>query len=149
MLQATSSGLEAMVNWSRRSIWCAICVALCLGAVGVVFGLSASPHLFVMAAAGMKVLPVFIVIIVVALIGSRRRIGASGELMRAIQTDELRLAALTRAYRNAFCATLGAQVLIAVTLLCWTIPNPLPLLLCMTTCSGLVTLLVSLLYFDR
>lgn len=149
MSQATSSGLEAMVTWSRRSIWCAVCVALFLGAVGIVFGISASPPLIVMAGTGMKVLPIFIVILVAALISSRLRIGASKELMRAIQNDELRLVASTRAYRNGFCAALGAVVLVALTLMWWTVPNPLLLLLCVTTCSGIVTLLVSFLYYDR
>jgi hypothetical protein len=149
MSQATSSGLEAMVTWSRRSIWCAVCVALFLGAVGIALGISASPELVAMAGMGMKALPIFIVIIVVALLSSRRRIGASSELTRTMQNDELRLAALTRAYRNGFCATLGAQVLVALTLQWWPVPNPLLLLLCITSCSGIVTLLVSFLYYDR
>jgi hypothetical protein len=149
MSQATFNGLEAMVSWSRRSIWCAVWVALFLGAVGVVLGISASPHLVVMAGTVMKALPIFIVIIVVALISSRRRVGASSEVMRTIQNDELRLAALTRAYRNGFCATLGAQVLVAITLMWWPVSNPLLLLLCTTTCTGIVTLLGSFLYYDR
>jgi hypothetical protein len=120
-----------------------------LGAVGIVLGISASPHLVVMAGTGMKALPIFIVIIVAALISSRRRIGASNELIRTIQNDELRLTALTRACRNGFCATLGAQVLVALTLMWWPVPNPLLLLLCITTCSGIVTLMVSFLYYDR
>jgi len=149
MSQATFNGLEAMVTWSRRSIWCAVCVVLFLGAVGVVLGISASPHLVAMAGTAMKALPIFIAIIVAALISSRRRVGASSQVVRTIQNDELRLAALMRAYRNGFCAALGAQVLVAPTLMWWPASNPLLLLLCTTTCSGIVTLLGSFLYYDR
>jgi hypothetical protein len=140
MSQARSGGLESMVSWSRVSIWCAICVALFLGAVGVVLGVSASAHLIFIAAAAMKALPIFIVIL---------RIGVSSELLRTFRNDELRLAALTRAYRNGFCATLVAQALAAIALGWWPIPNPLLLLLCVTTCAGIVTLLISFLYYDR
>ena len=112
MSQARSGGLESMVSWSRVSIWCAICVALFLGAVGVVLGVSASAHLIFIAAAAMKALPIFIVILVAAMISARRRIGVSSELLRTFRNDELRLAALTRAYRNGFCATLVARPLL-------------------------------------
>jgi hypothetical protein len=69
--------------------------------------------------------------------------------MLAVLDDELRQASLHRAYRNAFMLMLVLQPVLAIAVTTVAVASPAAIMACATAVAGAVTMLGSLLYYDR
>jgi len=137
------SPTDALIRLSRRSLWTAFILIVLIGATGILQLLAPASQL------GQKLgmlLPVFIVI---AVVGLRRLARPDVTAMTIVLNDELRHAALGRAYRNGLCAVLVLQPLLAVALTTAGVANALPLMAAATALAGVLAFLGSFLYFDR
>lgn len=142
-MQSTFSQTESLVRLSRRHLWTAFFVIALIGAFGLLQLLAPDSK------AAQKlpvVLPLFIVIAVVRL----RRLAQPGvPSMKIVHDDELRQAALTRAYRSGLLTVVILQPLLAVGLPSVAVANPIALMAAATALTGALVFLGSLLYFDR
>lgn len=142
---------DELVRYSRRSLWTGLVLILLFGvpaALSIGFPDTAAGTLFKELS---NVLPIVIVIAVAAVKSSakRARTDPSGRAMQAILYDELRVASVNRAYRNAFMGVMVLQPVLSVWLTRSAIANPLALSTCVTLLFGVVLLLASILYYDR
>lgn len=142
---------DELVRYSRRSLWTGLVLILLLGvpaALSLGFPDNAAGALFKQLS---NVLPIVIVIAVAAVKSSakRARTDPSGPAMQAILHDELRVASVNRAYRNAFMGVMVLQPVLSVWLTRSAMANPLAFSTCVTLLLGVVLLLASILYYDR
>jgi hypothetical protein len=93
------------------------------------------------------VLPVITAISAVALRGMSKRVDAAA--LGAVRKDELRQASLQRAWRNGFLAVLGLQPALALALGWSGAANAAALMAAASASIGAVTVLASLLWYDR
>lgn len=94
-----------------------------------------------------RVLPVMIALTAASLHRMYRRVETRA--MKAMRNDELRQAALSRAWRNGLIAVLGMQPVLAVGLTWSGAPNGLALMTAATICIGAGTVLTTLQWYDR
>jgi hypothetical protein len=136
---------EKLVQFSRRQLWLTLAVAV-LFAVLVVVDLSV-PGLLPRHAG----LPLAIIAVVVIMHPKTKGIdlSASNPAMKAIRNDELRQAAQARAWRNGFLALLVLQPVAAFLLASSSGTNSLAIMAGLSSWTGAVVFLASLLYYDR
>jgi DMSO reductase anchor subunit len=137
------SQTDALIRLSRRSLWTAFFLIALLGGSGMLQLLAPGSQAAQQLA---MLLPVFIVI---AVVGLRRVARPDAAAMRAVRDDELRQAALGRAYRGALFAVVILQPLLAVGLTSASVPNAVALMAAATALVGALVFLGSFLYFDR
>jgi hypothetical protein len=151
MTPTTRTGTDALVLYSRRSLWLALVLILMIGVPGALslgFPDTAAGALFKRLA---NMLPIGIILAVVSLRSATKRahIDTSGAAMQAVRHDELRAASINRAYRNAFMGIMVLQPVLAVWLTRIAMADPLAFSACVTVLCGAVLLLASILYYDR
>jgi len=93
------------------------------------------------------VLPVIITITAASLRGVSK--GVAPAALDAVRKDELRQASLSRAWRNGFLAVMGLQPILALGLTWSGAGNAVALMAAATATAGSITVLASLLWYDR
>jgi hypothetical protein len=151
MTKMTLTETDELVRYSRRSLWTCLLLILLFGlpaALSIGFPDTAAGGLFKQFS---TMFPIVIIVALAALKSSakRARTDPSGPAMRAILHDELRGAAVNRAYRNAFMGVMVLQPVLAVWLTRSAMPDPLAFSTCVTVLLGVVVLLASILAYDR
>lgn len=142
---------DSLVRYSHRVLWVALALLLALGAYAVLINVFPDGEAAALANRLFAMFPVAVVICLGALRWSLK--GASMDprsaAMQAVLNDELRQLSLSRSYRNALVAVLLAQPLLV--LLSYLVPlaNPVALMACATALIGVMTVLGSLLAYDR
>jgi uncharacterized membrane protein YhaH (DUF805 family) len=140
---------EQLIQLSRRQLWLALVFILFLGVTAI--AQLAEPD----ARPGVQHLwtnfPIVIIIAVAALQRSMKRAkaGASARQVQAVLDDELRRDSQQRAYRNAFFMMLLVQPVLAILMASAAVAHPIAIMACTSALSGAVTMLASLLYYDR
>jgi hypothetical protein len=151
MNTANMNEADQLLRYSRRSLWTVLVFFLLIGAgATAAIGFPGS-QAAVFASKFSLMFPILIVIALAALKSSAKgaRTDPSGPAMKALLNDELRQASMHRAYRNAFFAMLAVQPLLAVAPSWIAFANPSALMACLTVLAGVVTMVASLLYYDR
>jgi hypothetical protein len=142
---AKSDQTEKLVQFSRRQLWLTLGLAV-LFAVVVVVDFSV-PGLLP-AHVGVP-----LAIIALLIIAHPRMKGIdmspSNPALKAIRNDELRQYAQARAYRNGFLALLVLQPVVALLLASSPATNALGIMAGVSSWTGAVVFLASLLYYDR
>jgi hypothetical protein len=93
------------------------------------------------------VLPSIIAVTAASLHRMYKRVDARA--LKAVRKDELRQASLSRAWRNGFFAVLGLQPVLALGLAWSGAADGIALMAAGTVTIGAVTVLASLLWYDR
>jgi hypothetical protein len=140
-----TSQTEKLVQFSRRQLWLTLGLAV-LFAVVVVVDRSV-PGLFPVNA----VVPLAIIAFMLILHPRTKGIdlSPSNPALKALRNDELRQAALARAWRNGFLALLVLQPVAAFLMASSSATNPLAIMAGVSSWTGAVVFLASLLYYDR
>lgn len=140
-LSRTDRALRA----SRRQLFAVCGVLVVLGAGALIgFGpgtLTTQRH------AVWLMLPVLVCVLVAVLHGMGRDIDQRSREM--LQDDELRQASLQRAMRNGFFAMLGLQPVAALAMVSLSLEHQSALMATITVVAGSLTVLASLLWYDR
>lgn len=142
-MQSTPSPVDSLVRMSRRSLWTAFFLIALLGASGMLQLLAPGSQ------AAQKLAMLLPLFIVIAVVGLRRVARPDASVMKIVHDDELRQAALARAYRSALFAVVVLQPLLAVGLTSIVIAQPVALMAAATALTGALVFLGSFLYFDR
>lgn len=143
MNTAELSPTDVLVRLSRRSLWTALVLIAAIGVTAIV-------QLLAPGSAAARTLACMLpVVIVIAAVSLRVAPPTDAAAMHVVLGDELRQAALARAYRNAFLAMLALQPLAAVGLTASAPANALPLLTVATVLTGTLACIASVLYADR
>lgn len=142
---------ELLITFSRRGLWFALVLLLALGAYALIVNLYPDSGAAVIASRLAALLPVVIIIALAALRSSLRGVSSDPRsgAMKSMLGDELRQQSLRLAYRNGFFAVLFAQPVLAL-LLAWAgAQQPVLLMASATALTGVVTVVASLLAYDR
>lgn len=142
-MQSTPSPVDSLVRLSHRSLWTAFFLIALLGASGMLQLLAPGSQ------AAQKLAMLLPLFIVIAVVGLRRVARPNASVMKIVRDDELRQAALARAYRSALFAVVVLQPLLAVGLTSFVIAQPVALITAATALTGALVFLGSFLYFDR
>jgi hypothetical protein len=144
-----STNPDALLRSSRLSLWGALVIVTLIG--GLMFALLLGGRSVVNATrVGLGLLPIFIVVVTAALSTALKvRNAATRAALRALLNDELRQLALSRAYRNAFAATLTVGAACMPILSVFEVQYAAAALYVLIATTGIVTLLGSVLYYDR
>jgi cytochrome bd-type quinol oxidase subunit 2 len=148
----TISETDQMERYLRRGLWILLLLMLLIGACTTVsIGLPGTQAARIARWTLLLAFPMAIVLMVAKLIGNAKaaRTDPYGMAMRALLNDELRQESLKRAYRNAFFGMLGLQALLPVAIMYISVPNPAALMSSLTTSTGMVIFVASLLHYDR
>lgn len=140
-----TSSYDVLERYSRRSLWTALFLVNVIGAVSVLTYLY--PRVWRLS----LVIPVATAIAAGALRSSAKgaNVDPSSPGMKAIINDELFLASVHRAFRNAFLAVLALQPLLALVPELVAIARPAPMMAIFTIWFGMVVMISSVLYYDR
>jgi hypothetical protein len=145
-----STVTDLVVQYSRRQLWVALLLVLTLG-TGALFALA-----FPGKASGTMqyvLMVLFPELVAIALASVRRNkrvlAGIDAARMHAIVDDELRRHSLAKAWRNGFFVLLLAQPVLGLAVTWSGSPYPVALLTGATALAGVVTVLASVLYYDR
>lgn len=142
---------DTLVQYSHRALWTALALLLALAAWAIAVNLFPASAAAGMAAKAALLLPLAIVIAIAVLRRSLR--GLSGDpaspAMKAVLRDELRQQSMQRACRNGLLAVLLAQPLLALLFAVAALPQPVLLMATLTVLTGVVTVLASVLKYDR
>jgi hypothetical protein len=136
------TSIDAAARMSHRQLLAALGLVLLLGAAALL-SLGAGGA----CSALWMVLPVIITITVVSLGGMGKRVDPG--TLDAVRKDELRQASLSRAWRNGFLAVLGLQPVLALGLEWSGAAHAATLMAAAAATVGSVTVLASLLWYDR
>lgn len=107
----------------------------------------ASPDLARVGNALWLVMPVVITVLVAIMVSMQKRVDKDS--MKAVHNDELRQASLHSAWRNGFFVTLASQPLLALALTFSSTKNEVAIMAAATIIAGSVTILASLIRYDR
>lgn len=139
------SPIDVAAHVSQRHVLGALALILALGTIAMLglatSGLAKQIHAL---ALGM---PIAIAILACALAAMRSRVDERSR--KAARNDELHIANLQRALRNGFVAVIGLQPLLMATLSFVPASHPVPTMGLATVLAGGVTVLGSLLWYDR
>lgn len=139
------SAVDGAARASHRQLLVVLGLLLVLSVAALLqFGspsLAASGHVL------WKVMPEVIITVVVVLYGIGKRIDKRS--MTAVRNDELRQVSLQRAWRNGFLVMLGAQPIIAVVFAGISIDHEVAAVAVVNVVAGSLTMLASLLWYDR
>ncbi|MES2298518.1 MAG: hypothetical protein V4582_15845 [Pseudomonadota bacterium] len=145
------SNTELLIRFSRRGQWLVLAIFLFMGIM--VIGLTAYPNSSWFT--GLRALfPMYPIAVAVAVALQRRgmghvRIDPSSAAMQAILSDELRQASVNLGLRNAVVAIVIVQPVLGAALTLWPIAQPVALMASLSVVIPSVTLLASMLYYDR
>jgi hypothetical protein len=139
------SETDAAANVSHRQLLTASGLLLFLG-ITAVLGFC-SPSLAAKGHAMWMVMPGVITTLVAVLYGMGRRIDKRS--MDVVRNDELRQASLQRAWRNGFFAMLGTQPIVAIGFAWVSVNHESAAMAAVTVATGSLTVLASLLWYDR
>lgn len=143
-----ASQTDLLVQHSRRQLWVALFLVVPLGTAALLMlgfpgkGASAGQYLMLM-------YPELVAGALLSLRRGKRVLAASAAQTQAVVDDELRQHSLNRAWRNGFFVVLLGQPLLA-----WLVsgsgsPHPVALLAGASALAGVVTVLASVLWYDR
>lgn len=141
----THSPVDAAARVTHRHILGALALLLVLGMLAIL-GLGAgsmAPQLKSLWTA----MPLAIVILVGVLAAMRK--GVDARSRQAARMDELHVLSLQRALRNGFIAVLGLQPVLMIALSFTAISHPVAMMGLITLMTGGVTVLGSVLWYDR
>lgn len=142
-MQSTLTPTDTLVRLSRRSLWTAFFLIALIGASGLLQLLAPSSQ------AAQKLAMLLPVCIVIAVVALRRVARPDAATLNIIRDDELRQAALGRAYRSGLFAVVVLQPVLAVALTSSSANNQVALMAASTALLGVLVFLGSFLYFDR
>jgi hypothetical protein len=138
------TSIDAAVRMSHRHLMGALLVVCMLGLAAVLSlttaGGRADKVLW-------TVLPSIIAVTAASLHRMYKRV--EPRALKAMRKDELRQSSLSRAWRNGFFAMLGLQPVLALGLTWSGAADGIALMAAGTVCIGAVTVLASLLWYDR
>ena len=134
---------DTLVRLSRRSLWTAFFLIVLIGACGLLQLLAPGSQ------AAQQLAMLLPLSIVIAVVGLRRVARPDASVMKIVHGDELRQAALARAYRSGLFAVMILQPLLAVGLTSIAIAQPVASMAAATALTGALVFLGSFLYFDR
>ncbi|MET3132656.1 hypothetical protein AAKU55_002933 [Oxalobacteraceae bacterium GrIS 1.11] len=146
MLAHANDASEALVRFSRRSLWTAFILVTSLGASAVALTLFADSAAAAMAGRLMRLFPVMIAMALIALRSTATR---SGPAIKAVLNDELRQLSLALAYRNGLIAVLAVQAAMALLLAYVAASYPVAVMASVSVTTGVAVTLASLLFYDR
>jgi hypothetical protein len=139
------TSIDAAARMSHRHLMAALALVLLMGVAALLgFGGAEAAR---SGSALWIVLPVIITITAASLRGMGKRVDARA--LEAVRKDELRQASLSRAWRNGFFAVLSLQPALALGLAWSGGANAAALMAAGTATIGAVTVLASLLWYDR
>lgn len=135
---------ETIIRFSRRQLW---------GVLGIMFALAASYPIRMFYPDHANGMAALYIMFVVAFAGWSSRIKwntrETREAISAVENDELRKLAYTKAFRNGFFVQLVYPAASAFALLGFGMADPWPLVVGSSAWLGFVTFLVSVLWYDR
>lgn len=140
-----NSSYDVLERYSRRGLWTLL-------ALLIMFAAGAALSLAYPAVRGLSmVIPVAIAFAAAALRSSAKGadVNPSSPGMKAIINDELRQAAMHRAFRNAFFAVLMLQPLLAYVPQWVAVDYPTQMMAVATIWLGMIVMVASVLYYDR
>jgi hypothetical protein len=138
------NSIDAAARMSHRHLMAALVIVSMLGFAAVLSFTTAGGDA---AKTLWTVLPVIITVTAASLQRMYKRV--EPRAMKAMRNDELRQASLSRAWRNGFLAVLGLQPLLALGLVWSGTPYGIALMAAATVTIGTVTVLATLLWYDR
>lgn len=107
----------------------------------------ASPALAKVGNALWVLMPLVITAMVGTMVSMQKRVDKDS--MIAVQNDELRRASLQNAWRNGLFVTLALQPLLAVAFTFSSLQNEVAVMAAVTVITGSITVLASLIWYDR
>jgi hypothetical protein len=138
------SSIDAAARMSHRHLMAALTIVSMLGLAAVLSLTTAGGDA---GKALWTVLPVVITVTAASLHRMYRRVETRA--MKAMRTDELRQASLSRAWRNGFFAMLGLQPVLALGLTGSGAANGVALMAAGTVFIGAAAMLTTLQWYDR
>jgi hypothetical protein len=138
------TSIDAAARMSHRHLMAALLVISVLGLAAVLSLTAADGDA---GKALWRVLPILIALTAASLHRMYRRVETRA--MKAMRNDELRQAALTRAWRSGFFAVLGAQPVLALGLSWSGAANGVALMAAGSACIGAAAALTTLQWYDR
>lgn len=136
-MSSTIHDQEHAVRFARRSLWVATIVLAFLGAAAILFFLRPGSEARII-----PILPLVIILGIGALMAIRPRGPHAAQELAALQDDELRRLSLGKAFRNGFLMVLLLQPGLALL-------ATSALMAVVTISAGILTVLASLLWYDR
>lgn len=143
-----ASQTDLLVQHSRRQLWVALLLVIPLGTAALLMlafpgkGAVTGQYLMIM-------YPEIVAGALLSLRRSKRALAASVAQTQAVLDDELRQHATNRAWRNGFFVVLLGQPVLALLVSGSGSPHPVALLAGATALAGVVTVLASVLWYDR
>lgn len=143
-----SSQTDLLVQHSRRQLWVALLLVIPLGTAALLVlafpgkGAATGQYLMIM-------YPEIVAGALLSLRRSKRALAANAAQTQAVVDDELRQHSLNLAWRNGFFVTLLGQPVFALLVSGSGSPHPVALLAGATALAGVVTVLGSVLWYDR
>jgi hypothetical protein len=140
---------EILVRYARRSLWNTLVVVLLFGGAAALSLASPESHAFSHLATALPMIILFAYAAVRKASAKGARTDLSASAIKALLNDELRQYSMKLAYRNGFFAVLLAQPLLALAPTWIKFAYPVSFMACVTIVIGVVTMMASLLYYDR
>ena len=139
------SPIDVAARVSHRHLMFVLGFLLLLGFAALLrFG---SPDMVRVGNALWLVMPIVIIVMVGFMVSMQKRVDKDS--MKAVHNDELRQASLHGAWRNGFFVALALQPLLAVALTFRSFENEVAIMAAATIIAGSVTVLASLIRYDR